>query len=121
MLSRLLRDQIDSADVVLCILPEGRFAGTEGELQLRYAVERGKPVILFRDEGREYLPVPEALKGDRDLMVVDGDLHRLARLIPEFLETPPGGTIVLIDGPWGHGAMGPWGHGGMGAWGHGGR
>ena len=65
MLSRLLRDQIDASDAFLCILPEGRFAGTEGELQLRYAVRRRKHIILFRAEDRGHLPIPAALDGVR--------------------------------------------------------
>ena len=101
MLSRLIRDQIDAADAFLCVLPEGRFAGTEGELQLRYAIRRHKHIILFRAEDRGHLPIPAALDGYQDLQVVDGDVvRRLAPLIAEFLELSPDSSVELIDGGW---------------------
>ena len=100
MLSRFRRDQIDASDAFLCVLPEGRFAGTEGELQLRYAIRRRKHIILFRAEDRGHLPIPAALDGYHDLEVVDGDGERLPRLIVEFLELPPGSTVELVDGEW---------------------
>ena len=78
MLSRFRRDQIDASDAFLCVLPEGRFAGTEGELQLRYAIRRRKHIILFRAEDRGHLPIPAALDGYQDLQVVDGDGERMA-------------------------------------------
>ncbi len=98
MLSRRHKIQIEDAAAFVCILPEGRFAWTVGELQLRYAVQLGKHVILFRDTTRSHLPIPTVLAGYRDLQVVDGDLDLLAKLVPEFLEFLPGQEIELIDG-----------------------
>ena len=76
-----IKKQIAECDHFITIVPEGRFDGTEGEEHLRYAIELGKLVIVFRSIERKLLPIPQLLDGYGNLVIVDGEVELLASAV----------------------------------------
>ena len=90
----MYRDGIGRSRLFVCMLPEKGFEGSEGEDMLRYAIEIGKPIILWRPRGNE--SIPTMLDGYTDYKVTDGDARQVADLAREFLEVMPGEEVRII-------------------------
>ena len=89
------RKQIAECDHFITVVPEGRFDGTEGEEHLRYAIELGKLVIVFRPHDRKVMSIPQLLDGYGNLVIVDGEIELLASTVKLLVR---GRDVHLHDG-----------------------
>ena len=92
------RRKIENADPFVCLMPRrGMFDGTEGEEHIKYAISLEKHIIVWRLPGRDRLPVPAALDGYDDYIVIDGDEHALQAAIIQYWELGPDDEVIITN------------------------
>ena len=88
--------KIEAANLFLSIQSEG-FEGSEGEEMLRFAMELGKPILIYYSPERLHLPLPKALKGYADYAVFVGAPEELAAAVVQYYEPVPGKTELSVS------------------------
>ena len=86
---------IDYANLVVVVMPE-RGLRAEGRRHLRYAIARGKHVILWRPWGRQHLTVPDELKTYGDYSIADGGHDVALEAARQYLEITPGDDVGVV-------------------------
>ena len=89
-------DRIVNSNVFVCLLNPD-FPGSEGEESLAFAVELGKPVFLWRTNGRSDLPIPPVLDGYHDLHLHDGDVETFVAKLKDFMEIIDGRAVRITS------------------------